>query len=153
MDPFELERLIDRELKQLPAPSAPRTLLPRVRAAVEQRAARPWYLRAWFTWPGPVQAVFGAMLVAIVAAGALGLPGVSAALAGLDWNLEMPMSIDLVGMPAWIGAAWDATRVLWRVLVQPIFSYVVMFVLVMSAACVAFGTALDRVALGGASES
>ncbi len=48
---------------------------------------------------------------------------------------------------------WDASRIVWRV-VGPGLRYVALFLLVMSAACVAFGTALDRVvALGGASES
>ena len=34
MDPADLERLIDRELRSLPAPRAPRALLPQLRAAV-----------------------------------------------------------------------------------------------------------------------
>ena len=32
-------------------PRAPHTLLPRVLAAVQAWAQRPWYERAWFTWP------------------------------------------------------------------------------------------------------
>jgi hypothetical protein len=37
-------------------------------------------------------------------------------------------------------------------MVEPLLRYVIVFVLIMSAACVVFGTALNRVALGGASE-
>ena len=51
MNPDDLERLAHHELHRLPAPRAPRTLLPRVMAAVEAWANRPWYTRAWFTWP------------------------------------------------------------------------------------------------------
>ena len=51
MDPVDLERLIDRELRSLPAPRAPRTLLPRVMAAANEAANRPWYSRTWLQWP------------------------------------------------------------------------------------------------------
>jgi len=51
MHPVELQGRIDRELKSLPALRAPDTLLPRVLAAVRHWADRPWYARAWFTWP------------------------------------------------------------------------------------------------------
>ena len=49
--PLTWTTLVDRELRQLPSPRAPHTLLPRVLAAVEQWTRRPWYARAWFTWP------------------------------------------------------------------------------------------------------
>ena len=51
MDPADLETFVDGELRRLPLPRAPQTLLPRVLAAVEQWRERPWYARAWFTWP------------------------------------------------------------------------------------------------------
>ena len=47
----DLERRVHDELRRLPAPLAPGTLLPRVLAAVDAWARRPWYARAWFTWP------------------------------------------------------------------------------------------------------
>lgn len=60
-----LAALIDRELKQLPEQEAPATLVPRVLAALRQRAALPWYRTAWQTWPYALQvaslAVLGAM--------------------------------------------------------------------------------------------
>ena len=55
MDPDELASLIDRELRDLPGPRAPRSLLPRVLEAVAE-ARRPWYARAWRTWPRAWQA-------------------------------------------------------------------------------------------------
>jgi len=59
-----LEAEIDRELKTLPEISAPGTLISRVMARIELRAALPWFRRAWDTWPGPLQGVF---LVAMLA--------------------------------------------------------------------------------------
>ena len=56
MDPAELERLVDRALGQLPAPRAPRTLLPRVMAAVPT-PARPWHARPWLMWPAGWQII------------------------------------------------------------------------------------------------
>src|SRR6478752_931002 len=50
-DEDDLEALASRELRRLPLPRAPQTLLPRVLAAVDAWARRPWYMRAWFTWP------------------------------------------------------------------------------------------------------
>jgi hypothetical protein len=61
----ELEAQIDRELKSLGELRAPVTLAPRVLRAIEQRAARPWYQRAWQTWPAGLQAVSLVMLLAM----------------------------------------------------------------------------------------
>src|SRR4029078_6895329 len=47
----ELERRTDAELGVRRPPMAPDTLLPRVLAAVDAWINRPWYTRAWFTWP------------------------------------------------------------------------------------------------------
>ena len=59
--PFE--RRLDRALKSLPMRPAPRTLLPRVLAEIERRAALPWYRRTWDAWPRSVQV---ASLIALV---------------------------------------------------------------------------------------
>ena len=62
MDFQDLERLVDRELKRLPAPRAPETLLPRVMLAVgARRAEAP--APDWMTWPLSWQV---ASLVAVV---------------------------------------------------------------------------------------
>lgn len=66
-DERHLETAVDRELKALPHLRAPRTLLPRVRAAIEQRAASSWYHRAWQTWPPALQAVSMLALLAAFA--------------------------------------------------------------------------------------
>jgi hypothetical protein len=60
-----LEAAIDRRLKALPELHAPRTLVPRVMAVIEQRAGVPWYRRAWQTWPMALQAGSLAVLLAL----------------------------------------------------------------------------------------
>jgi hypothetical protein len=61
----EVETQIDRELKALPSLRAPASLAPRVFRAIEQQAARPWYQRAWQTWPAGLQVVSLAVLLAM----------------------------------------------------------------------------------------
>lgn len=63
----QLEALIDRELKQLPALPAPPTLLPRVLAALGHRAALPWYRSDWQAWPFRLQVASLACLAAMFA--------------------------------------------------------------------------------------
>jgi hypothetical protein len=152
MDPTELERVTDRALRALPAPRAPRTLLPRVLAAVAE-LSRPWYTRAWLNWPLHWQLV-SAMVAAVivVAATAVG-PDVAAGMLEVATRTSLPVSFQLAGAVRGIEAMWEASRIVWDV-VEPAARVVALLLLVMSAACVAFGTALDRViALGGAAES
>ena len=59
-----LESQVDRLLKRLPEVSAPRTLMPRVLAAVRARAALPWYRQSWQAWPMPLQVATIVVLVA-----------------------------------------------------------------------------------------
>ncbi len=57
-DPDETwETRLDRELKRLPDRSAPRTLIPRVMAAVQTRAVAPWYHQPWWDWHPALKAV------------------------------------------------------------------------------------------------
>jgi hypothetical protein len=71
MDPADLERLIDRELRSLPTPRAPRTLLPAVMAAANEAANRPWYSRTWLQWPVGWQLASAVVLLGVVAAGSV----------------------------------------------------------------------------------
>jgi len=116
----DLERRVHDELRRLPAPLAPDTLLPRILAAVESWANRPWYARAWFTWPLGWQ-------IASVAALALAVYG--------TWNLPP--------LPASVVATSNAGGVIWRTIVEPLFGYVVGLVVLMCLACAAFGAALN----------
>jgi hypothetical protein len=116
----DLERRVHAELRLLPAPLAPGTLLPRVLAAVDAWARRPWYERAWFTWP------LGWQIVS-VAALAFAVYG--------TWNLPP--------MPASVVATTNAGGVLWRALIEPLLGYVVGLVVLMCLACALFGAALN----------
>lgn len=153
MDPVELERLTDGALRELPTPRAPRTLLPRVLAAVAAEARRPWYSRAWLSWPLRWQLVSAAAAVLVLTLATVGGPAVAVAMVEFATSTSLPLSSFVTGVLQSFDTVWDAARIVWRV-VEPVARVVAVVLLVLSAACVAFGTALDRVvALGGASES
>lgn len=125
-DNDELETLVDRELRRLPQPRAPHTLLPRVMAAVEAWAQRPWYTRAWFTWPVGWRVASLAPL---------------ALLAYALWTWSLPAA------PPTVVAATDASRVVWSALIEPLLPYILLVVLLMGVVCAAFGLALNYVLL------
>ena len=126
----DLEQRVDRELRRLTAPRAPHTLLPRVLAAVEAWVNRPWYTRAWFTWPVGWQ-------IASVALVALAVAGV--------WMLPPA--------PASVVVTTNAGRVLWRTIVEPFLVYAFVIVVIMCLACAAFGAALSYVFVERAEQS
>ena len=123
----DLEQRVHRELQRLPGPMAPHTLLPRVLAAVDAWARRPWYTRAWFTWPLGWQ-IASVALVAAVAYGFWVLPSAA----------PVPSSV--------LGTASGA-RILWRTLIEPFLFYALGLIVLMCLACAAFGTALNYVFL------
>ena len=142
MHPVDLETLVDRELRQLPALRAPHTLLPRVLAAVQQWSQRPWYARAWFTWPVAAQIASAAALVLIVATSALLITGAQLAVDETSARLLSRLSPFAQSAEAMVNAA----RVVWRALIEPLLVYAFGLVVLMCLACAAFGTALNHVA-------
>lgn len=66
----ELERLIDRTLRDLPPLRAPSSLSGRVRAELERRAALPWWRRSFRDWPRVARSLF----VLVAAASAWAVP-------------------------------------------------------------------------------
>lgn len=56
--PEELEKLIHENLRALPNRRAPRTLEGRVLAAIEARAARPWWQKSFAQWPVAMRCLF-----------------------------------------------------------------------------------------------
>ena len=124
----DLARLVDGQLRQLPLPRAPQTLLPRVMQIVEARTRARWYTRAWFTWPWPWK---------LASIGAIALLGVAV------WRLPLA----LPAAPPSVVAAVGTTRVIWESLVQPLLPYLVAVMLLMAVACVVFGAALNYVLL------
>ena len=154
IDPAELERLASRALRALPTPRAPGSLVGRVLTAMSREAARPWYARPWRTWPLAWQLASAFAIVLVAVGSVLAVPGVLAALGQVAPAMSLSALVESIGPLRVARPLWDATVVVWRLVVQPVAPYVVLFVLIMSFSCIAFGTALDRVvALGGASRS
>jgi len=132
-EPADLERKVDAGLKRLPAPRAPRTLLPRVMAVVAARRQAPWYARPWLTWPIPLQAL---SLIVIAAAGAA------------VWTFWADARV--ASAVVQLKQASAVVRVLWDVLIGPIAMFVLALTVIVSLACAAAWTAVRHVALGGA---
>jgi hypothetical protein len=149
MDDFE--QSIDRELKQLPAPRAPGTLLPRVLTAVADAETAPWYSRAWITWPREFQ-VFSAVLLVLIVAGLWWLVP-----SGQQWIVDVAsptVTRAYVRVAEATGRAAQLTtvvRVVWQVLLQPIALTFLALMVAVSLMCAALWAAVNRLALGGAS--
>src|SRR5512132_3291824 len=116
MNPIDLEQLVDEELKRLPTPRAPRSLLPRVMAATAaQPQARPGRLRAG--WPGGWQFAGGlvaaALIVGLWKLAALAQPFIGPLLpaAGMARAAAVTRGAD---------DAVTVIRVLWDVVLQPV---------------------------------
>jgi hypothetical protein len=146
----DLEQLAHRELRRLPAPRAPHTLLPRVMAAVQAWAGRPWYARAWFTWPLGWQVVSAAALVLLVTGGVLLAPRVqgvaSSAVAAVQifggGGSDVAPPVETTA-----NTAANTARILWRTLLEPLATYALVVVVLMFLACAVFGTALNHVVI------
>ena len=149
MKPIDLETRIDLTLRRFPAPRAPLTLLPRVLAAVQEWSQRPWYSRAWFTWPIGGQIVSAAALILIVIGGAL---LTTSAQTVVDRTATQLLS-GVMPVAHRAEAMLNAARVVWRAVVEPLAVYAFAVVVLMFLACVAFGSALTHVAFGRAVHS
>lgn len=145
MHPVDLETLVGGELRRLPVPRAPQTLLPRVLAAVQAWAQRPWYQRAWFTWPIGLQIASVAALILIVAGGAMLVPRTMASAGAAASTVTERVMEDVAPATQLAGVTANAARVIWRVLLEPVAVYAFGIVLLMWLACAAFGAALTRV--------
>jgi hypothetical protein len=135
LDPADLERLLDRELKQLPRPHAPRTLLPRVLAATIDRADSP-ALTGWFTWPRAWQAGSVAAVALLIATA---------------WTFMVTPPRPVTNIARTAGETATIMRALWQVLLQPVATYVLVLGVMLALACAAAWAAFE-VALGGASQ-
>lgn len=147
MRPDELHD-IDRALKALPAPRAPRTLLPKVMTAVDSRIASR-APRPWLDWPVWWQ-LASAAIVLVFAIGIVRFwPTTQAAAA--RWGTPVVASItnQISAVAEHTSIVVTLTRAIWRLLVAPLSGIALELVLVMGAACATFGAALNRVALGG----
>jgi hypothetical protein len=145
MQPADLERMVHRELRRLPSPMAPATLVPRVLAAVQQWSARPWYERAWFTWPIGWQVISLAALVGLFGAGVMVVPSAEQAIEAMVATRVAAVTGMFAILAERGGALVAAAQIVWRSLGAPLVPYAFVVVTLMCLACAAFGTALNRV--------
>jgi hypothetical protein len=112
-----------------------------VLAAVQEWSRRPWYARAWFTWPAAAQIASVAALFLIIVGGA-----VLIATAQMAAGEALARALSVVSPIAQRAeATMNAARVVWRALVEPLVVYAFGLVVLMCLACAAFGTALNHV--------
>ncbi len=142
-----LEAEIDAVLEGLPDRPAPRTLLPRVMAAIEARAALPWYRQSWQTWPASIRVVCLVVLISVF--GGICLAG---------WKLPQAdayaSTVREVGR--WLstlGAVWDLFSTLLNAVVLmvkqlpgPLITGCVVALALAYALCIALGAAWMRLA-------
>ena len=141
----ELEGRVDRALADLPALAAPDALLLRVLAAVQAWAERPWYQRAWLTWPAGLQVASAALLVLGVAGSVLATPFVQAQAAQAIAFVNSRMPIDVPHLGASVRVTALALVLAWRALVQPLLLFVLPIAFMAGVAGAAILTALNRV--------
>jgi len=152
MDPVDLENLVDRALKQLPAERAPQTLLPRVMAAVQRPVGGSPSVRTWFDWPRMWQVASVAALILLVTGITWLLPRAQSTVSASTSGVVETLTTRVGDVVQGVSAVASVARILWDAFLQPLVGYLFVFVAVMSAACAAFGAALGRVAMGGASQ-
>lgn len=148
MTPSDLEQIVDRALKTLPAPRAPHTLLPAVMAAALVAAGRPWYARPWSAWPLAWQAVSVAAVVLLLAGGSMALPAVQPYLEPVMTLVDRAIR-PLSGLIASIEAFMTVMGIVIWTAGQSIVGIVLVLFVVMLATSVAVGAAIGRVAFGG----
>ena len=124
-------------------------MLPRVLMAVHAWARRPWYARAWLTWPLAWQVGSVAALLLIVAATAMVLPVVRAAVASLAPSVGAPLD-DVVAFARQAELTTSAAFVIWRLLVAPVAAYALGLLVLLCLVCAAFATAVNHLAFGKA---
>jgi hypothetical protein len=150
MDHEELERRVHEALSDLPALRAPRSLHPRVMAAMDSamHVGRPW-----FTWPWPLQVAAMLLVAGVGGAGAWFWPTLVSAMGAM-----LPESLQAGA--GYVGGATETTSALvrvmeltWSAVVAPIAKLVLLLTVMLCTACAVCLAALSRVALGGASQS
>ena len=136
----ELERHVDRVLADLPPLGAPDTLLPRVLAAVQAWAERPWYQRTWLTWPVGLQAASVALLLLVVLGVAMAVPLVQAQAAH-----ALALVTARAPNTASLRATANALVLVWRALIQPLFPFALAVAVMAGLASAVIVSALNRV--------
>lgn len=125
MKPSDLESLIHRKLAELPAPKTPGTLLPRIMAEARRSRRSPGseQFRPGWLWRRP--AVGLAAMTALILMGGLLVDWTSGGRVGNAWGVFAATAEEAaVGA----GAMAHEARVLWRVLLEPVAAYLILWV-------------------------
>ena len=151
MTPSDLERETHDALRRLPSPRAPRSLTPRVMAAVRARREAPWFARPMTTWPLALQALTIALAVAPLAV-------LGAWMFGDGVLQNGPMALGLPGPAVWSQLLPPVVRhameqastvlVLWRLLFGPVLVYAAAFAVAVGCVFAVCAAALTWVVLG-----
>lgn len=146
----DFDHQLDHDLRRLPAPRAPETLLPRVMRAVAQAESTPWYSRGWSAWPAGLKVASAAAFVlfitglwTLVPAGQQWLADVVSPAATEAWTRVAPIA-HLVAQATTLG------RLVWDLVLGPIAAHFLVLAILLSSICAVFWTAVTRLALGGA---
>ena len=141
---------LTRALVDLPAPAAPETLRPRVMAAIERIAARPWYARGWRAWPIAWQATSAVVVLACAGAAIWGAPPIEHVVRAWIAAHGAGLWARVAGPRETFAAVSIVAGAVWRV-TQPLAGYVLVALLGMGTVCAALGLGLNRVLLRGVS--
>ncbi|MEO7889690.1 MAG: hypothetical protein ABIW19_06765 [Vicinamibacterales bacterium] len=147
MDFDDLEQLIDRELKKLPASSAPHTLLPGVMLAVEHRMRAHAGARPWRSWGLGWQVAAVALTLAFVVGASLILQSLGPHVLPAG-DVLLPWLDSAIARSAVVGRV---VTVCWRAIVQPFAVAALVPLLMMCMATLVCGAAIGRLAYGGPS--
>lgn len=148
----DLERVVDRRLKALPVPRAPHTLLPRVMRAVEDLGRRVRRPIGWFAWPMGWRVTSAAALALLIVVFVGVWPLAVTRIETIGAQLPVPAasvgaSVERVVREA--TALAGAIASVWRALLLPVTSSLIVFVALMLAACALGGAALRSLVLEG----
>jgi hypothetical protein len=150
--PADQDHPVTERLRSLQPPRAPETLLPRVMAAVRAWAGKPWYERAWFTWPVQGQIAAVAVLVLIVAGLVTVWPSVEARIGTTVAPLRSAITEDVTETTEQAAVVSTVVRLVGRSFLTTVVPYASAVVLLMCLACGLFAMALNYVTSGRTSE-
>jgi hypothetical protein len=139
---------IDRELRALPVLPAPKTLAPRVLAALAARQHAPWWRQSWAGWPPGIRMAF--LAVSLGVAGLLVIVGLQLPTLGLAAGALQTVAGWFAWIQPYVDPVWRIMEALWIGLkaAPPLLLWLVTALIGLAyAMCVGLGTLGYRVAV------
>lgn len=125
MKPSDPESFIQRKLAELPAPKAPGTLLSRIMVEVRQTRRNPRRQGSWIGGVRQRPAVRLTAWIALILMGVLAVDWSSGGVVGSAWGVFLATVDEAAGGAR---AILHGGQVLWRVLLEPIAVYLILWV-------------------------